>query len=144
MSEPPPPSLVDAVRVATRDLEARGEPVTVDAVYATAHVPPLAQLGEILRWTVAMVLEWEREAEGGREADAGGDERSALAPMMESIRALGSRVRKDGAWPLGRFAEALGVKPNNRSLNRALRTLIINGEWDAEGSTDSRVYRPAK
>jgi hypothetical protein len=65
-------------------------------------------------------------------------------PLLENIRALGPRVRKDGAWPFGRLAEALGVEPNHAPLNRALRTLIAHGEWEVEGRVDSRVYRPAE
>jgi hypothetical protein len=68
---------------------------------------------------------------------------SAHDAMMDGIRMLGPRVQQDGAWPPSRIAEALGVGVAHGTFVRALRALVDGGEWEAEGATRARVYRPS-
>jgi hypothetical protein len=70
------------------------------------------------------------------------DEPSALATMVEGIESLAPRVLKDGAWPPGRLADALGVDQSNGTFKRALRRLVDGLKWEALGATRARVYRP--
>jgi hypothetical protein len=63
--------------------------------------------------------------------------------LIDEIRALAPEVRKDGAWPIHRIAEAVRRQRDDRSFKAALGELLESGEWVAEGKTRSRVIRPS-